>query len=335
MNNLRALATFSVVVLHVSFPLLCEYGVTKNNDWQIGNFFDSAVRFCVPIFLMLTGALLLAKPIEIESFFKKRFLKILLPFLFWSSIYVVYGLNLKYDKGEILNFLESFKFVYLQFKDGASYHLWYIYMLIGLYLFFPILNKWVLNSEEKEIRYFIIFWFFVMLVKQPYLCKFIPAIDLTYFSGYIDYLVLGYYLAFKFNYKKIKLLSVLIYVVGFGFTFLGTAFKTIHQGNVYTIFYDYLSPNVIIEAIGVFLFFKSFSFQNTKLESLIDIVSKHSYGIYLSHVLMLTILYKLGITYSFINPFIAIPLTSILCMILSLSFIVLLKKVPFINSFIG
>lgn len=87
MNNLRALATFSVIVLHVTFPILYNYGTININDWQVGNFFDSLVRFCVPVFLMLTGALLLGKPIEIASFFKKRFVRVLFPFLFWSSIY--------------------------------------------------------------------------------------------------------------------------------------------------------------------------------------------------------------------------------------------------------
>lgn len=166
-NNLRALATISVIVLHVTFPALYNYGTININDWQVGNFFDSLVRFCVPVFLMLTGALLLGKPIEIAGFLKKRFVRVLLPFLFWSSIYIAYSIALKYNKEEDFSILESIEFVYLQFKDGASYHLWYVYMLIGIYLFLPILNKWILNSGEKEIRYFIVFWFFVMLLKHP------------------------------------------------------------------------------------------------------------------------------------------------------------------------
>ncbi|GEL11987.1 Surface polysaccharide O-acyltransferase, integral membrane enzyme [Flavobacterium glycines] len=329
MNNLRALATLSVIVLHVAFPILYNYGTIKVNDWQIGNFFDSLVRFCVPIFLMLTGALLLSKPIEIESFFKKRFLRILLPFLFWSSIYVVYSLALKYNIETDLSLLECVKFVYLQFKDGASYHLWYVYMIIGIYLFLPILNKWILNSSEKEIRCFIVFWFFVMFLKHPYLSRFIPNIDLTYFSGFIGYPVLGYYLAYKFNSQKTVKLSILLFIVGFGFTMIATVLKTMQQGVFYQAFYDYLSPNVIIEAIGVFLFFKSYSFQKTKLQLVVNTVSKHSYGIYLSHVLMLSFLDSLDLNYSITNPIIAIPLISILCIIMSLIVTFLINKIPY------
>jgi surface polysaccharide O-acyltransferase-like enzyme len=68
-NTLRALATFSVIVLHVSFPLVYTFGRKVTNDWYIAHFFDSLVRFVVPVFLMITGALLLSKPIYIESFF--------------------------------------------------------------------------------------------------------------------------------------------------------------------------------------------------------------------------------------------------------------------------
>lgn len=147
--------------------------------------------------------------------------------------------------------------------------------------------------------------------------KYIPNIDLTYFTGYIGYPVLGYYLAYKFNNARIVILSIFLFIAGFGFTMIATAFKTMQQGVFCQYFYDYLSPNVIIEAIGVFLFFKSCFFQKTKFQLLINTVSKHSYGIYLSHVLMLFFLDFLGLNYSFLNPVIAIPLVSILCVIMS------------------
>lgn len=244
----------------------------------------------------------------------------------FGVLYIAYSLALKYNKEEGFSILESVKFVYLQFKDGASYHLWYVYMLIGIYLFLPILNKWLLNSGEKEIRYFVVFWFFVMLLKHPYLSKYIPNIDLTYFTGYIGYPVLGYYLAYKFNNQRKVILPILLFIAGFSFTMIATAFKTMQQGVFYQIFYDYLSSNVIIQAVGIFLFFKSLPFKKTKMQTLINTVSKHSYGIYLSHVFVLIFF---SLDYSITSPIIAIPLISILCIMISLTLTFLINKIAY------
>ena len=75
-DNLRVIATIAVIMLHVSAPILYKYGSISNYIWNIGNLFDGMVRWCVPIFFMLSGALLLNEDLEISSFLKKRLLRI-------------------------------------------------------------------------------------------------------------------------------------------------------------------------------------------------------------------------------------------------------------------
>ncbi len=84
---LRILATFSVIVIHVSGPMVVKFGEISFFDWNVANFFDSISRYSVPMFFMISGTLLLAKDYELKNFLKRRFGKILPPFLIWSLIY--------------------------------------------------------------------------------------------------------------------------------------------------------------------------------------------------------------------------------------------------------
>ncbi|OWP74009.1 acyltransferase, partial [Flavobacterium oreochromis] len=126
-TSLRVLATFSVIFLHTSAEILYQYGKTSNANWWIGNIYDSSVRFCVPIFLMISGALILSKDYKnITEYLKKRVLRIIFPFLFWSIVYIFIN-NFLYFYKENLTFIDILKFTLIKLKIGASFHLWYIY----------------------------------------------------------------------------------------------------------------------------------------------------------------------------------------------------------------
>ena len=90
LDTLRTLATLGVIIIHISSPLVnMEYN--KNMSfWWIGNVVDSAVRYAVPLFLMLSGATLLDKEFQLWDFYKRRFSRVLVPFLFWIIAYSIY-----------------------------------------------------------------------------------------------------------------------------------------------------------------------------------------------------------------------------------------------------
>jgi len=326
-NSLRALATFAVIFLHVAAGILYQYGSISNLDWWTGNIYDSSVRFCVPIFLMISGTLIFSKNYQSTGeFLKKRVLRILFPFLFWSIIYIAADLFQKFIHGEYLSLIEVLKFIYVKLRSGASYHLWYIYMIIGLYLFFPIIGKWLHNSNKNGIKYFLGIWLLTVFINMPFVGKLMPNIDISYFSGYIGFPILGYYLNnISLNFDKKKVIYVLLLFTGILITIFGTYFVTSYQGGFYEGFYSYLSPNVILVSVGIFLFFKDFVSFNSKV---ILFFSKYSYGTYLIHILVLTELSKIGLTYAFVNPIIGIPITSVLCFVLSSLIIWGVNKLP-------
>lgn len=329
-DHLRGFATLAVIILHISAaPVLYPYAEITSANWWTGNIYDGAVRFCVPVFLMLSGALILPKIYTLQTFLKKRFSRIMLPFLFWSLLYIAYDIYLKWENNEYLNATEISTFTFRQLKSGASSHLWYIYMLIGIYLVFPVISKWIAHSTHKEIWYYIIVWIFGILCGLSLLHEIKTNISLVYFSGFLGYPILGYLLASFKPSKKIKQYALLIFVVGTLITIFGTYFQTEQDKQFYDGLYSYLSPNVILASSGIFLLFRHSHFQNPALIRAAKVISKYSYGIYLSHVLFISLLGRLGILWNMINPVLGIPLTAFFCLTISLLVTILISKIPF------
>ena len=321
LENARVLSTIAVIVLHVASSISYKYGQVSTQIWLTGNFYDSLVRFCVPVFFMLSGALLLSKDYSLSDFLHKRIVRILPPFIFWSFIYIVYELffatNNVYSISEIGNYTLTF------LLHGSKYHLWFVYTLLGLYLFVPILRKWIKHSTPKEIRYFLIIWLATLLYQIPVLKPYLPNIVILNFSGYLGYMVLGYYLAN--NEIKGKYLPELLISIGFVITFWGTYFLTQKNNQFSGFFYEYLSLNIVVYSIGFFLLFKKITITNSIIIRCIHFIHEYSYGIYLVHVLLLGIFETLGFSEVTFHPILSIPLVSIACLIVSCGIIYLLK----------
>ena len=85
LDSLRAIAILAVIVIHVSSPVVNRAYGSNMTYWWIGHVFDSAVRFAVPLFLMISGAMLLTKEYNLREFYKKRVVRVLLPFPFYNG----------------------------------------------------------------------------------------------------------------------------------------------------------------------------------------------------------------------------------------------------------
>jgi surface polysaccharide O-acyltransferase-like enzyme len=335
-NNLRLIAMFAVIVLHTASPLLFLYNSAPVSNWIVADIYNAIVRFAVPVFVMITGALLLHREYELSDFLKKRIGRLILPFLFWSLVYIGYQWYL-----EIVVFNNdawaNVKLILHQLKTGASYHLWYVYLLIGLYLFIPILSKFIRNATEKEILYLLAIWFLTMLISKPYLTQFDTAVDLRYFTGYMGYLVLGYYLAYKrFTIPYLAFPALLIFTACVVLITCGTYYLQIKNHALSTFFYEPIGPFVVALSASVFLAAKNI---NGKMKPIFNTIflnaGKYTLGIYLSHALVLNILELNNITYAIFNPIAGIPLVALLCFIISWLAIYTLEKIPLLKYIIG
>jgi len=330
-DNLRVVATIGVIFIHVSSDYAPATGSISAYNFWIGNFFDSASRFSVPIFVMLSGALLLPKDYGIGVFLKKRLFRLVLPFVFWSFIYILNFLYWRVQDGEKLHFIETGKSILLQFRDGSSLHFWYIYMIIGLYLFIPIIGKWVRNATDKEMLYFLGIWMFTLIFNQPVIEDLKPNIDLSYFTGFLGYLILGYYFTVKTftNQKRVDIISSILLLVGLLSTILGTYLVFYFKNEYVSTFYECLSPNIFLFSMGIFLLLKNKDISNSVLVKIRNFICKYSYGIFLVHVLVLSYIDDYGIRWNFINPIFGIPTTVLVCLIISSGIVFVINKLPF------
>jgi surface polysaccharide O-acyltransferase-like enzyme len=335
-NNLRLIALFAVIILHTASPLLFQYGKVPLNNWLAADFYNALVRFAVPVFVMITGALLLHREYDLSDFLKKRLTRVVTPFLFWSLVYVAYSW---YNEELVFgtNTRTNVKLVLHQLKYGSSYHLWYVYMLIGLYFFIPVLSLFVRNASKSMLQYFLIMWLIVMLIAQPYFSRFDPQVDMHYFAGYAGYLVLGHYLTFNVSYRKyLRTVMLVIFMVVLAIIVGGTYW--LYSNNTHqTLLYEPVNPAIVLLASSVFLLVR---FTPPGVPGFItkakDFAGSYNFGIYLSHALILYLLDDLcGISYKLCTPLISIPVTAFICLVLSLLLVWLIDKIPFVGKWIS
>lgn len=334
-NNLRAVATIAVIVIHVSSNVLINYNKIAFSNWIFALTFSSFARFSVPIFFMLSGALLLQKDYSISQFINKRFIKIIPPFLFWSVVYVFYDAFIVGHK--TYTPFQFLKLIGLKLANDNQYHLWFVYTLLGLYLFIPIIRKWVKNSNKNEIGYFLIIWLVTFLYSLPLINTYLPKIVLSSFAGYLGYMVLGYYLTqYNFN-KKYALMSALFGLILIITGTFYTAKNNASLSNNY--FTNNLNFPIFFYATGVFLLFKNIEFKSQILQKTINFISDYSFGIYLVHVLIIKILNRYDINWKMMHPALSIPITVIICLSLSIILAYISRKiyliiVPITNKFL-
>lgn len=318
---LRIFATLSVIIIHISGPVVVKFGKISNFDWNVANFYDSISRYAVPVFFMISGSLLLGREFEIKGFLKNRLGKIIPPFLFWSLFYSVF--NRYVFNYEVFNIAKVIKDVFY----GSEYHLWFVYTLIGVYLIAPIFQKWIAFSKEKDFQYFLIIWMITLFLTLPGIAIYFPKINLTYFSGFLGYFILGYYLK---NYINCKNWILYLFIsIGLLITIFGTYYFSFKNHKFYEYFYEYLSLNALAVSVGVFLLFNKIENINDKIKPIISKFNECSFGIYLIHPFIIVVFTFLGFFTYTIHPIIDILILSLACFLVSFVIIFIIKKIKF------
>ena len=193
---LRALAAFAVVVIHVTAPLYAQIAVLHRADWWIANIANCAVRFAVPLFVMLAGALLLGRDEDAVAFYGKRAARLLPAFIFWSVFYLLFAWA---TGGDGLDLRE--RFVNAVLVTGATYyHLWYLPMFFGLMLVHPFVNAWLIGRRPERadlVAFFAAVALFAALHQTAELIEAIKGLRLEWagaFAWFVGCYVAGYVL---------------------------------------------------------------------------------------------------------------------------------------------
>ena len=142
MDVLRSLAIIFVIMNHVC-RRFCEFTPAGTFRWLTSAVWIDIAVMGVPIFMMISGALLLNRDYELGDFMKRRFSRILIPFIFWVLL-------LPIAKIVFLGYPATFEQYY---KLLFFNQYWFVWMLIGVYLMVPIMNSFVKEYDIKGLEY--------------------------------------------------------------------------------------------------------------------------------------------------------------------------------------
>ncbi len=330
---LRITAAFSVVLLHVAAGNWGNAALGAY-EWKVFNFYDSLVRFGVPIFVMVSGMFLLNpdKHVSCKDIYSKYIMRIITVFISWSFLYALYENMSGYNVFDIQLFIKSFVF--------GHYHLWYLYMLVGLYIITPFLKK--IAEDKKATEYFLllslIFTFILPITIKLFNLKdldlFIKKFDLNFIVGYVGYYIGGYYISnHEFNKNKRNIIYI-AGVSGLVCTYIFTDILSMHTGKADSTFYSYFAPNVMIVSVALFIFFKyeisRIKFSPTAVK-IINILSGCSFRIYLIHDFFIMFITKSGFSTLKSNPAWSVPAMAVLVFILSLTASFIIGKTPLLK----
>lgn len=292
LDFIRVIAALSVIVIHVTAPyvLVNKYGYIMNQG----------VRYAVPIFVLISGLLLMhsysMKEFKLRDFFRKRFNKILIPYIIWTLIYMLF--NNRNSIGTL--FQQNSQFASLLLKrlryGTADSHLYFIIIMIQLYLLFPVLKKLIEKAPKTTL------WisFIITLVYHTgvYL-NLLHKVTLPYsvvpyyefFPTWIFFFVFGMYFTkniavFTKNIREKRITIIAVWFVSLLLLIADSKLTNTYESSI--------KPSIIIYCITTFLFlyavFTYFRNINKTFMKLVEWISQQSFIMYFSHILLMKVI---------------------------------------------
>jgi surface polysaccharide O-acyltransferase-like enzyme len=341
---LRVLATAAVVVLHVSGGWLGQTAV-GSGDWTVLVAYDSLAHWCVPMFVMLSGAFLLdpKKSVRLRDIFFKYILRVLAALLVWGVFYAILDYGLVDGRPTWEGVKSALGYV---LRADTHYHLWFLYMILGLYLVTPILRAFVRGASRGDLHWFfaLTFVFYSLLPSLQWLwpermtlpMAWADKLDIRLVLGYVGYYVAGYYLRNYTLGRVAEFCTYILGVLGAVVTVGGTIALSVARGGFCDALLEYRCPNIAAMAVAVFVLFRyvlGVSEERSRRQRLGG-VAKITFGVYLVHEFFLMLLRHFGVTTLPFNPILSVPVLSAGVLVCSLAVAWLLSKIPLLGRYL-
>lgn len=308
LDYVRVFACFLVMLVHAAENFYGAPGSTdmagpqsflaNEADRLWVSVYDGFSRMSVPLFMIVSAFLLvpMKEGQTAAQFYRRRAVRILPAFFIFMIIYstvpMLWGqIDLETSKTDLSRIL-------LNFPTLAG-HLWFMYPLISLYLFIPMISPWLAKASAKEERFFI--GLFLLSTCMPYLHRWCGELwgecfwnefhMLWYFSGYLGYLVLAHYIRVHLDWSRGKRMAIgaASMTVGAVLTILSFYLQAVpgvlHETPVLEIGWSFCTINCVLLTAGAFLMFTCI--RRSEAPRVITELSNLSYGMYLMHILWL------------------------------------------------
>lgn len=335
-DYLRVFASFAIMILHIS--AYNWYRLDVNSfEWQVLNFFDSIVRWGVPVFVMISGALFLDREIPVKKIYSKYIFRMVTAFVAWAIVYMYFLDGSIAEKVSLL--------------ICGQYHMWFIFMIIGLYMCIPIIKP--VTQDGKRMKYYILLAFlFAFLIPQMVMLADdfggevvaqrmaeisadVSNMNMQLVFGYASYFILGYYLHKTDLNKKQRTIIYLCGMVGFAATIGLTLIVALKTQQVCLKYYDNFTVNVLFESIAVFTWFKYRKCRFPQLYPLIVKLSQYSFGAYLVHVLIIDQLdVYFGLNTLSFNTILAVIFIGIVVFVISFLISAIINHIPVVKKYV-
>ena len=362
-DAVRLLAFFLLLCCHAADPFYAAAAYATSGggvDAELvlwGTRWGSFSRPCVPLFVMLTGVLSLPVRRSMGAFYRQRIPRVLIPFLIWSVLYyltpwftgllgmessVVYKLFswAETDSQSLANGMRNVMRIPYAFSFVAC-HMWYIYMLVGLYLYLPVFSAWVERASKREKEVFLLIW--AISTMLPYFTEYVNKYCFGtcewnsfgmfyYFAGFSGYMLLGHYIQqyVRWSWRKTLLVALPLLAGGYAITHLGYSHimslpeKTPEQ---IELFWTYCTPNVVMMTIAWFLIVCRVRVaEGSKVSRWLAHLTACGFGIYMIHYYFIFLGYDLGAWLCLPAP-LRIPFSALVILACSWTAVAFIRKV--------
>lgn len=362
-NTLRVMAMVAVVAIHIATPTLKMAYKAGNlsTDWYTGDIYLAMTRFAVTMFLMLTGATMLGREHKYKDFIKKRLTRIFIPFLVFSVGYIVFKLHFDRPQPHVENLSGLLGWVGDKYIEcGLSQHFWYVYMLLVLYPIIPLAQRLIsMDKRHRGLDIALGVWavYLVLFHSSPLSPFALPAPEaisksniltatgLIYFGSrigtyltFFGYMLLGYRLSTLLNgiekrdLRKWKIMAAVVYAASVAFCAAVCARMSLGKLNMAAL--GYMHINTMMQTIAVFVIVAGTDISQAQskagraIRNIRNSISECSYGIYLLHIMVISVLWSMKIYWRICDPIISIPLLTLGVTLVSWVIIYAIRKIP-------
>lgn len=344
LDYLRVFSSFAIILLHIAAANMNNTSVS-GFEWNVFNFYNSLVRWAVPVFIMISGALFLPREFDTKQLYSKYILRMFISYVVWSIFYAVVTPIGKFvvDNSYVISVSEILK----NAVTGAM-HMWFIPMIIGLYMCIPLIKPLIKN--KSTVKYFLILAFVFVFLRttianisndffSPSVASGIECINSVIGSvnlvfGYVPYFILGYVLNETETDSKKRSVIYILGVLGFLMTVLLNALASIKANTTLETYYGINTLNIALMAMAVFVWFKYNVRGKDPLNKIIVKLSKYSFGTYLVHIFILMVFGVLGFETTTFNPILSVPVISIIAAVISFFISFVINQIPFLKKYI-